>query len=127
MATDKHRREFKPFDSAPRDGTPFSVASPARFNPVTGKFEMLFTYPDSDDPDPHWVPVKRRSTLWCRALPLRYDPPTEFGNDNEERLIVARAEPKWEPVSLGGYRLVRRRTLLERITDYFKSLVSVSA
>lgn len=72
------RRTFKPFDQAPRDGTPFHIPTIVRFNPFAKTFEVL--YRDLYSGELSWEPRPGlwRSTRFCDLLPLLYEPPTSF-------------------------------------------------
>lgn len=66
------RRTFRDFDAAPRDGTPFSIAIPVRFNPNIHMLEAVFQRPDGKK---EWAPVGYSPRLWCNLLPVPYELP----------------------------------------------------
>jgi hypothetical protein len=72
------KRTFKRFETAPRDGTPFHVATTVRFNPLAKRFESL--YRNLGTGEVEWVPDYGvfRATRWCDLLPLPYELPKWF-------------------------------------------------
>jgi hypothetical protein len=95
------QRWFRALEGAPRDGTPFCIASHARFNPYDGQLEELW----ADGDEAWWEPCEGGTpSLYCRALPRQNG--AEF------------------PTKFVRNLLAQPLTLRERLTRYLTRLVS---
>lgn len=85
------RRAFRPFEEAPRDGTPFCIPYIVRYNPFAKTFEAL--YRDQMSGETEWAATPRiwHAQRYCDLLPLSFEPPKTFS-----ATYIARRLTRWE-------------------------------
>lgn len=91
------RRTASPWDTVPKDGTPFHALNIFRFNPLAKQWEVLAR---DDEGERRWFRAsfgECEPTVWMRLLPLPYEVPNSFAFT-----VTCR---------------VRRKSLFERLTQ----------
>jgi hypothetical protein len=114
------RRTFKPFSTAPRDGTAFAMTALYRFNVERDCFQKLwrikrdcgFAWQDAEWPcdAPEW---------WFMPPPLSWSVPLTAPTAHSVKIMGTFTEPAtdWQPVTLQYRCLVKRQSVRQRLAS----------